>query len=85
MIRWVRVEVFEEMTFQFRVEDPGVTDRGAGWTWCLVIGNDGGGGKEKVRCSGGMSFQRRGAVMNMARLENIRWEVTGAQSGMTEL
>jgi len=35
-----------------------VTDRGGG---CLVIGNDGGGGKEMVRSSGGRPFQRRGA------------------------
>ena len=25
----------------------------------------------------GRSFQRRGAVMDMARLENMRWEVNG--------
>jgi len=31
-----------------------VTDRGGG---CLVIGNDGGGGKEMVQSSGGRSFQ----------------------------
>ena len=37
-----------------------------------MIGNDGGGGKEKVRCSGGMSFQRRGALMDIARLGNMR-------------
>jgi len=48
------------------VEGPEVGDRGAGWRWCLVIGNDGG-GKEMVRSSGGRSFQRRGAVMGMAR------------------
>jgi len=41
------------------VEGPGVTDRGGGWRWCLVICNDGGGGKEMVRSSGGRSFQRR--------------------------
>ena len=46
-----------------------MTDRGGG---CLVIGNDGGGGKEMVRSSGGRSFQRRSAVMDMARLENLR-------------
>ena len=46
-----------------------MTDRGGG---CLVIGNDGGGGKEIVRSSGGRSFQRRGAVMDMALLENMR-------------
>ena len=33
-----------------------MTDRGGG---CLVIDNDGGGGKELVRNSGGRSFQRR--------------------------
>ena len=31
-----------------------------------MIGNDGGGDKEMVRSSGGRSFQRRGAVMDMA-------------------
>jgi len=46
-----------------------VTDRGDG---CLVIDNDGGGGKEMVRSSGGRSFQRRGPVMDIARLENMR-------------
>ena len=46
-----------------------MTDRGGG---CVVIGNDGGGCKEMVRSSGGRSFQRRGAVMDMARLENMR-------------
>ena len=34
-----------------------------------VIGNDGDGGKEMVRSSGGRSFQRRSAVMDMARFE----------------
>ncbi len=29
-----------------------------------MIGNDGGGGEEMVRGSGGRSFQRRGAVMD---------------------
>jgi len=38
-----------------------------------MIGNDGGGDKEMVRSSGGRSFQRRGAVMDMVRLENMRW------------
>ena len=38
-----------------------------------MIGNDGGGGKEMVRSSGGRSFTRRGAV---AWLENMRLEVT---------
>jgi len=46
-----------------------VTDRGGG---CIVISSDGGGGKEMVRSSVGRSFQRRGAVMDMARLENMR-------------
>ena len=32
-----------------------------------MIGNDGGGGEEMVRSSGGRSFQRRGAVIDMAR------------------
>ena len=45
-----------------------MTDRGGG---CVVIGNDGG-GKEMVRSSGGRSFQRRGAAMDMTRLENMR-------------
>src|SRR6218665_1551818 len=53
-----------------------MTDRGGG---CLLIGNDGGGGKEMVRSSGGRSFQRRGAVMDRARLENTRLEVTGGR------
>jgi len=46
-----------------------VTDRGGG---CVVIENDGGEGKEMVRSSGGRSFERRGAVMDMAQLENMR-------------
>ena len=46
-----------------------MTDRGGG---CVVIGNDSGGGKEMVRSSGGRSFHRRGAVMDMERLENMR-------------
>ena len=46
-----------------------MTERGGGW---VVIGNDGGGGKEMVRSLGGRSFQRHGAVMDMARLENMR-------------
>ena len=41
-----------------------MTDRGGE---CLVIGNDGGGGKEMVRSSGGRSFQRGGAVMDTAQ------------------
>jgi len=32
-----------------------------------------------VRSSGGRSFQKRGAVMPMARLENMRREVTGVR------
>ena len=44
-----------------------------------MIGNDGGGDKEMVRSSGGRSFQRRGAVMDMAQLENMRWEVIGGR------
>ena len=39
-----------------------MTDRGGG---CLVIGNDSGGNKEMVLSSGGRSFQRRSAVMDM--------------------
>src|SRR6218665_1157084 len=74
MIRWVRVGVFEEMTFEWKAR--GVTDRGGGY---LVIGNDGGGGKEMVRSSGGRSFQKRGALMDMAPLENMRLEVTGGR------
>ena len=42
-----------------------MTGRGGG---CVVIGNGGGGGKEMVRSSGGRSFQRRGAVMDMVWL-----------------
>jgi len=53
-----------------------MTDIGGG---CVVLGNDGGGGQEMVRSSGGRSFQRRGGVMDMARLENMRWEVTGGR------
>ena len=49
-----------------------MTDRGGGWRLCLVIGNNGGGGKEMVRSSDGRSFQIRGAVMDMALLENMR-------------
>ena len=45
----------------------------------MMIGNDGGGGKEMVLSSGGRSFQRRGAVLDIARLENTRWEVTGGR------
>ena len=32
-----------------------------------------------VRSSGGRSFQRRGAVMDMAWLENMKLEVTGGR------
>ena len=32
-----------------------------------------------VLSSGGRSFQRRGAVMDMTRSENMRWEVTGSR------
>ena len=49
----VRVRVFEEMELQFRVESPWVTDRRAGRRCCLVICNDDGGSKEKVRSLGG--------------------------------
>ena len=38
----------------------------------VVIGNDGGGGKKMVWNSGGRSFQRHGAVIDMALLENMR-------------
>jgi len=34
---------------------------------------------KKVRSSGGRSFQRRGAVVDMTLLENVRWEVTGGR------
>ena len=37
-----------------------------------MICNDDDGGKEKVRSSGGSIFQRRGAVMDMTRLETTR-------------
>ena len=40
-----------------------------------MICDDDCGGKEKVRSSGSRSFQERGAVMDMALLENVRWEV----------
>ena len=55
-------------------------------TWCFMLWSDavqwrrcnnGGGGEEMMRSSGGRSFQRRGAVIDMARLENMSWEVTG--------
>src|SRR6218665_381063 len=55
---------------------PEVTHVGGG---CVVIGNDGGGGKEMIRTLDGRSFQIRGAVLDMARLENMRWEVTGGR------
>ena len=38
---------------------------------------DAGGGTENVRNSGGRSFQRCGAVLEIARLENLRCVVTG--------
>ena len=54
-----------------------VTDRGArGWWW--MIFNDGE-ITEKVRSTGGRSFQKPSAVMDMARLENMRWDVTGVR------
>ena len=40
---------------------------------------DGGGCKGTVRSSGGRSFQRRGAVMDMTLLENVRWKVAGGR------
>ena len=48
-----------------------------------MIGSDGDGGREMVRSSGGGSFQRRGAVMDISRLENIR-EVTGVREGVRQ-
>jgi len=42
-----------------------------------VIGNDDGGRKEEVLSSGGRSFQGHGAVVVMARLQNMIWQVTG--------
>ena len=39
-----------------------------------MIGNDGGGGKEIVWGSGGRSFERRGAVMDMAWLP-LAWNM----------
>ena len=44
-----------------------------------MICDDDGGGKEKVRSSGGSSFQRRGAVMTMVLFENVKWKVTGGR------
>jgi len=38
--------------------------------------NDDGGGREKVLNSGGRSFQRHGAVTDMALLENIQFNTT---------
>jgi len=49
-----------------------------------VICNDGGGGKEMLQISGGKSFQRRGAVMDMAWLENMKWEVTWGQERLRQ-
>ena len=49
-----------------------------------MIGNDGGGVKEMVRSSGGRSVQRRGAVMDMARLENYEMRIDrGSRKGET--
>jgi len=50
-----------------------------------VICSDGGGGKEMVQNSGRRSFQRCGAVTDMARLENMRWEVMLNESGLGEI
>ena len=47
-----------------------------------MIGNDGGGGEEMVRSSGGRSFQRRGAVIDMVRLEKMRSD-RGSRKGET--
>ena len=44
-------------------------DREAEKRWWVIL-NDGE-GKEKVWSSGGRSFQRRGAVMDIALLENL--------------
>jgi len=49
-----------------------------------MIGNGDGGSQEKVRSSGGRSFQRRGAGMDMARFENMRWEVTRGRERVRE-
>lgn len=46
-----------------------------------MIGNVGGGSKERVQNSSGRSFQGHGAVMEMAQLENLRREVTGVEKG----
>ena len=60
-----------------------MTDRGGG---CVVIGNDGGGGKEMVRGSGGRSFQRRGAVISVegdghcCHRPSSNWEASLRQS-----
>jgi len=53
------------MTFLFWTEGPGVTDRWAEWRWCLVIGNDGGGGKEMVRSSNGIVIPIAGKVYDL--------------------
>ena len=42
-----------------------------------MIGNDDGGGKEKMRGSCGRSFQIRGEVMDMSRLENPLYKILG--------
>jgi len=49
-----------------------------------VVGNDRGGGKEMVQSLGGRSFQRRGAVVDIARLENMRREVTGGRERLRQ-
>ena len=36
-----------------------------------MIGNDGGGGKEKMRSSGGRSFQRRVSVMDDEKFAKV--------------
>ena len=55
-----------------------------------MIGNDGGGGKEMVQSSGGRSFQRRGAVMDMAialvqRIENCTQAMISFTDNRTEI
>jgi len=60
-------------------------DRGAGRRRSLVTGNDNGGGKEMVRSSDGRSFQRRGAVMDMARLEKMRCRAYCKNLGINSL
>jgi len=43
------------------------------------MSGDDGGGTENLRNSRGSSFQRRGTVLDMARLENLRRVVTGGR------